>query len=158
MKNLILLATLMAPALFQAQTTEPFFERADRFFNTYVMDGRVDYKALKQDPTMLDELVDIMAHINISRDDETNFQAFWINAYNIFTIKGIVNTYPVKSPMDIPGFFDKQQWKAGSMEITLNDIENKILRGYFPNEARFHFVLVCAGLGCPPIISNAYFP
>ena len=33
-----------------------------------------------------------------------------------------------------------------------------MLRGNFPDEARFHFVLVCAGLGCPPIINEAYLP
>jgi len=33
-----------------------------------------------------------------------------------------------------------------------------LLRANFPTEARFHFVLVCAGLGCPPIINGAYLP
>ncbi|NND80132.1 MAG: DUF547 domain-containing protein, partial [Maribacter sp.] len=42
--------------------------------------------------------------------------------------------------------------------ITLNDIEHKLLRAVFPNEPRFHFVLVCAGMGCPPIINKAYMP
>ena len=46
----------------------------------------------------------------------------------------------------------------GGQSITLNDIENNLLRKVFPNESRFHFVLVCAGLGCPPIISEAYKP
>ena len=46
----------------------------------------------------------------------------------------------------------------GGENITLNDIENKLLRANFPEEARFHFVLVCAGLGCPPIIASAYMP
>jgi len=42
--------------------------------------------------------------------------------------------------------------------MTLNDIENKMLRKVYPKEARFHFALVCAGLGCPPIINAAYKP
>ena len=36
--------------------------------------------------------------------------------------------------------------------------DSKQLRAQFPEEARFHFVLVCAGLGCPPIINQAYLP
>ena len=53
---------------------------------------------------------------------------------------------------------NKTTREIGDKEITLNDIENKLLRGKFPKEARFHFVLVCAGLGCPPIINQAYLP
>lgn len=37
-------------------------------------------------------------------------------------------------------------------------MEHKMLRAVFPKEPRFHFVLVCAGLGCPPIINEAYIP
>ena len=44
------------------------------------------------------------------------------------------------------------------MQVTLNQIENELLRAKFPKESRFHFVLVCAGLGCPPIIKKAYRP
>ena len=60
--------------------------------------------------------------------------------------------------MDIKGFFDKTTRTVGGKEIVLNDIENKLLRAKFPKEPRFHFVLVCAGLGCPPIIAEAYTP
>ncbi|MEM7381766.1 MAG: DUF547 domain-containing protein [Bacteroidota bacterium] len=47
---------------------------------------------------------------------------------------------------------------SSGTSTTLNDLENKLLRAKFPKEPRFHFVLVCAGLGCPPIISQAYLP
>ena len=96
--------------------------------------------------------------ITVSKSDSKTYQAFWINGYNISVIKGIVDNYPIKSPLDKAGFFDKKKYAIGGKSITLNDIENKLLRANFPKEARFHFVLVCAGLGCPPIISNAYKP
>ena len=60
--------------------------------------------------------------------------------------------------MKIGGFFDKTTHEIGGVKTTLNDLENKLLRKVFPKEARFHFVLVCAGLGCPPIINEAYTP
>jgi len=69
-----------------------------------------------------------------------------------------VDHYPVKSPLDVPGFFDKSAYSVGGQYITLNSIENDLLRKNFPEESRFHFVLVCAGLGCPPIINEAYLP
>ena len=141
-----------------AQSTAEFFSKTDVFFNTYVKDGRVDYAGIKSNPVALNELVELAKSINVSKEDAKMYQAFWINGYNLSVIKGIVENYPINSPLDKPGFFDKTTYAIGGKEITLNDIENKLLRANFPTEARFHFVLVCAGLGCPPIINNAYTP
>ena len=80
------------------------------------------------------------------------------NILDEVVIKGIIENYPVKSPLDIKGLFDKTTYAVGGKKITLNDIEHKLLRAQFNNDPRFHFVLVCAGLGCPPIIAEAYMP
>jgi hypothetical protein len=141
-----------------AQNVSKFFSKADTFFSTYVKNGKVNYKAVKENTTLLNELIDLANGLSVTETDKNTYQAFWINGYNLSVIKGIVDNYPIKSPLDKPGFFDKTKYNIGGKSITLNDIENKLLRGNFPKEARFHFVLVCAGLGCPPIISNAYMP
>ena len=159
--NKTTLTTLILMLLFQfsmAQNISDFFPKADVFFDTYVKNGKVDYKSLKENSTSLNELVDLASKISVAKSDKAAYQAFWINAYNLAVIKGIVANYPIKSPLDKAGFFDKTKYSIGGKSITLNDIENKLLRGNFPKEARFHFVLVCAGLGCPPIIGNAYLP
>ncbi|WP_378178923.1 DUF547 domain-containing protein [Aquimarina sp. SS2-1] len=158
MKKIILAIAFLIGAIGFAQDTSSFFRKADAFFKKYVTDGRVDYKTIKNDPALLNELLDIASGINVSKDDAKTFQAFYINAYNLSVIKGIVDNYPTKSPLDIKGFFDKTKYSLGSKTTTLNDLENKILRNNFPTEARFHFALVCAGLGCPPIIPEAYQP
>ncbi|RNC92621.1 MAG: DUF547 domain-containing protein [Allomuricauda sp.] len=161
MKSRILFTALLSIFIFQkgmAQSTSDFFDSANTFYNTYIKDGLVDYKAIQTNPDDLNNLLQLAKELNISKDDEKVYQAFWINAYNLQVIQGIVAHYPVNSPLDINGFFDKTARAIGGKQITLNDIENKLLRGNFPNEARFHFVLVCAGLGCPPIINTAYTP
>ncbi len=161
MKKAITLTALVLILFFQngmAQNTSDFFSKANTFLNTHVKNGRVDYKAIKKNPSSLNELVGLAEKITVSKSDSKTYQAFWINGYNISVIKGIVDNYPIKSPLDKAGFFDKKKYAIGGKNITLNDIENKLLRANFPKEARFHFVLVCAGLGCPPIISNAYMP
>jgi len=161
MKTKIVLTTLFLAFTFQsglAQNTTDFFEKTDAFFKAFVKDGRIDYKAIQTDPTSLDELLENAKKLNVSKEDSNTYQAFWINGYNLQVIKGIVDNYPVKSPLDINGFFDKTKRDIGGKQITLNDIENKLLRANFPQEARVHFVLVCAGLGCPPIINSAYVP
>ncbi|GGX22497.1 DUF547 domain-containing protein [Aquimarina muelleri] len=156
-KTLIVLFVLSIQFGF-SQTTADFFNKTDRFLKTHVSNGRVDYKSIKKKPSGLDELLRIASKIKVDKSKTTTYQAFYINAYNLAVIKGIIDNYPTKSPLDIKGFFDKNTYALAGNKITLNNLENNILRKNFPNEARFHFVLVCAGLGCPPIIATAYRP
>jgi len=141
-----------------AQDVTNFFSKTDSFLKTNVIDGRVTYAAIKENPSDLKSLLSSAKSISVSKTDAANYQAFWINAYNLLVINSVVENYPLKSPLDVGGFFDKIKHGIGGENITLNDIEHKLLRANFPAEARFHFVLVCAGLGCPPIINAAYKP
>ncbi len=158
MRKLIFTLALILGATGFSQNTTDFFTKSDAFFKKNIKDGRVNYKTIKNDPDELSELLDMASDINVSKGNAKIFQAFFINAYNLAVIKGIIDNYPTKSPLDIKGFFDKTKYTLGGKTTTLNDLENKILRKNFPSEARFHFVLVCAGLGCPPIIPEAYKP
>jgi len=152
--NSLIIIFLFALSFGYAQTASEFFLKADTFFSTYVKDGRVGYKEIKSNPVMLNELVTLAEGVVVSMENVAEYQAFWINGYNL----SVINNYPLKSPIDKAGFFDKIKHNIGGKSITLNDIENKLLRDNFSKEARFHFVLVCAGLGCPPIINKAYTP
>jgi hypothetical protein len=148
----------MLTSLVKGQVQEDFFTKADVFFQTYVKGGKVDYRSLKSQPKALEALLLSAKDMSISKNNARLYQAFWINSYNLLVIKGVVDHYPLKSPLDVDGFFDKTAYEVGGMNITLNDLEHRLLRENFPDEPRFHFVLVCAGLGCPPIIDKAYLP
>lgn len=160
MKNVLLslLVFLVSLTWGFSQSTDDFFSKTDAFLKTHVKNGLVDYKAIKENPAELNALVEMAKGISVSKDAAAEYQAFWINGYNILVIKSIVENYPLKSPLDVGGFFDESKCNIGGEDITLNDIENKLLRKNFPSEPRFHFVLVCGGLGCPPIIDEAYMP
>ena len=147
---------LMLSVLSVAQTAD-FFTKADAFFNAHVVNGKVDYKGIAADATELDALLSLAADISVNPSEANTYQAFWINAYNLAVIKGIVTNYPINSPLDKAGFFDKTKYNLGGEKITLNAIENNKLRAVF-NDARVHFVLVCGAQGCPPLISKAYTP
>lgn len=151
-----IMALFLWTSFSMAQGGSMFSEQADQFFKKYVKKGRVDYKGLKANPQRIEGLLQMTKEISVSMENKREYQAFWINGYNLLVIKGIVDNYPLKSPLDVVGFFDKTKHDIGGTSITLNDIENKLLRGNFPSEPRFHFVLVCAGLGCPPIINSSY--
>ncbi|GAA4275572.1 DUF547 domain-containing protein [Aquimarina mytili] len=158
MKKITIVLILLLTQISFAQSTADFFTKADAFFKTYVSNGKVKYSAIKKNPATLHELLDMASKIKVTQSKTNTFQAFYINAYNLAVIKGVVDKYPIKSPLNVKGFFDKTTYDIGGKATTLNDLENKILRKNFPSEARFHFVLVCAGLGCPPIIAEAYQP
>jgi len=159
MKKIVILVVLcLISYKSTAQSTDVFFAKADVFFSKHFKNGRVAYTAIKKDTKELNEILDLAKSLQVDRANAKEYQAFWINGYNLTVIKSIVENYPIKSPLDKAGFFDKTKHAIGAKSITLNDIENKLLRGNFPEEPRFHFVLVCAGLGCPPIINKAYIP
>ena len=139
------------------QSTTSFFDSTDAFLKSYVSKGKVNYAAIHENPQSLDLLLQQAKTLSVSKSESTNYQAFWINAYNLAVIKGIVSHYPIKSPLDKSGFFDRITYELAGEKLTLNDIENKKLRAVF-GDARFHFVLVCGAKGCPPLLSEAYKP
>lgn len=155
---LILTYFLTAGFLAYAQRADIFFNRADAFLKENVKSGKVNYAKIKEQPDELHQILELANTIDLSKLDNNVCKAFYINIYNLLVISGIVKNYPLKSPLDIPGFFDEILYTVGDQKITLNEIENKLLRAKFPKEPRFHFVLVCAGMGCPPIINEAYLP
>lgn len=153
-----LIILLFSCGLLKAQDTSQFFSSADEFFKTYVENGKVKYAEIKQNPKLLNDLLSDAKKFEASPGNPEEFKAFWINAYNLAVIDGIVNKYPVNSPLDINGFFDEQKHSLGRQSVTLDEIEHEILFENFPDEERFHFVLVCAARSCPPLISKSYKP
>ncbi|GGI56660.1 DUF547 domain-containing protein [Winogradskyella haliclonae] len=157
MKKHVLIIIILIGTNLQAQNLNDFFNQSDAFFKANVKNGKVAYSKINDNPESLNAVLTIAEGISVSESDAKNYQAFWINAYNLSVIKGIVDNYPTKSPLDNSGFFDKTTYSLGGKQITLNDIEHKLLRPKF-KDPRFHFVLVCGALGCPPLISKAYLP
>ncbi|MEH6535089.1 MAG: DUF547 domain-containing protein [Psychroserpens sp.] len=156
-KIIILIAFFGAISFGFSQNASEYFKAANAFFNENVSNGKVAYSKIHNNPEALNKLVALAETVSVSKNDVKTYQAFWINAYNISVIKGIVKNFPMKSPLDKAGFFDKTKYKIAGESITLNDIENKKLRAQF-SDARFHFVLVCGAVGCPPLINKAYQP
>lgn len=143
----------------QKEKLDMFFNKTDMFMSMNVLDGRVDYEGIKENEVALNELVSLLESTKVKDIKDENYKkSFLINAYNLFVIKGIINNYPVPSPMQIEGFFKGIKYPLADFgSVTLNELENKLIRKVY-NDPRVHFVLVCGGLGCPPIIDEAYTP
>ena len=156
-RKVILLIALGVSAITLGQQKD-FFKESNTFFRTYVSNGLVNYKNVKKQPQKLNELLDHAQEYSVSIDHPDSYKAFWINTYNLLVIHNVIQHYPIKSPLAVKGFFEDKLFNYKGESLSLNDIEHQLLRAKFKNDPRLHFVLVCAGLGCPPLISEAYTP
>lgn len=140
----------MVPLVSQSQRSRD----ANYLLNRYVVDGLVYYEGINQDSALAD-VKKFYEEFDYHKLDSLSRMAHLINAYNFFVIHEICQSYPVASPMDISGFFDTKKHTIGGEEMTLDHLENKVLRkDYF--DPRLHFVLVCGAMGCPRLASEAY--
>ena len=81
-------------------------------------------------------------------------KAYWINAYNAFTIQLILKNYPLKSIKDLKRPWGLSFIKIDGGKIALNTIEHEILRPM--GDPRIHFAIVCASKSCPKLLNYAY--
>ena len=159
MKKILLLISFFGFSVFvNAQTIDLFFEQTDEFLKKHVSeDGKLDYAALKKSPGELLYILSNATKLNTKFEDKNLAKAFWVNMYNLQLIKGVVDAYPIKSVIDVPGFFKENSFMVGSLELTLDDIENTILREIFLDPC-IHFVLSSAANGGSPMLNGAYRP
>ena len=137
----------------------------DDLLKDYVMDGKVNYQFLYKNKEQLNTYLSLLqSHAPVVSWSSNEQLAYWINAYNAFTIKIIIDHYPVKSIKEIGGKMQiplvNSTWdipfiEIGGKELSLNDIEHRILRQEF-NEPKIHFAIVCASKSCPLLRSEAY--
>ncbi|MEM6336057.1 MAG: DUF547 domain-containing protein [Bacteroidota bacterium] len=160
MFTLLLLSLLAAvPAGLPSTDLGPtdFYDATDAFLETNVVDGRLDYGALKDEPASLNALVDLIAETNWREMEAGEQKAFLLNAYNVLAIANVVRHYPTESPLKVKGFFDKETFTVGGEEMTLDELEKGTIFKLFP-DSRLHFALVCAAEGCPKLITDVYRP
>ena len=126
--------------------------------------GMVDYQGFLKDKKQLQVYLDKLSDNRpTSKWSKNEKMAFWINAYNAFTVKLILDNYPIKSIKDIKrGIpFVNSVWDIafipmGKDKIDLNYIEHTILRKEF-KDPRIHAAINCASFSCPLLRNEAYY-
>jgi len=152
------------------------FDKSYEIYNSllqkYVRDGRVDYEGFIESRGEFEAFLKAMGSIDPEEFGswaENDKLAYWINAYNAFTIKAIIDHYPIErsfslvgifyapsnSILQIKGVWKKLRFRAVGRMVTLDEIEHQILRKEF-NEPRIHTAIVCASVSCPNLSSEAY--
>lgn len=123
--------------------------------------GCVNYEGFKKDKAKLYAYCELLSkHHPADSWSKDQKYAYWINAYNAYTIKLIVDNYPVKSIKDLGGtltnkVWDKKYIELGGKTYSLTDIEHNILRPKF-KDARVHAAINCASISCPNLYNKAF--
>jgi hypothetical protein len=135
----------------------------DALLHRHVVGGRVDYDAFARAPEFA-RYLDRLAAGDPGRLDERDRLAFWINAYNAYTIElinrhhereSIRNVNKTLGILKAKGPWQEKIVRAGGAVYTLDEVEHEIIRKGF-HEPRIHFALVCAAVSCPPLRGEAY--
>jgi len=160
---------LLIGGLSAAETQLPDHGILTAVLQDHVTKGRVDYAAIARDKRLADYLEDLARTDPVALPSQADRLAFWINAYNAYTLKLVADAYPIDSIHDLStggriiGWLIKRSpWdirfaEIGGKDYTLNEIEHEVIRKRF-NEPRIHFAIVCAAISCPPLRSEAYLP
>lgn len=162
------LAGLFGPPVVQSretfagsQATMKFdHHRLDALLRRFVdPDGLVDYGGLRRAQSDLDAYLTSLADASLDRLGRDGRLALLLNAYNAFTLRLILDHYPIGSILDIPVArrWSARRWRLAGRTVSLDEIENELIRPNF-KEPRIHFALVCAAKGCPRLRAEAYVP
>lgn len=154
-------------------TFDHSYSSYNALLNKYVKDAKVDYGGFIASKDEFELFLKSLGDVTESEYENWTDRkklAYWINAYNAFTIKAIIDHYPItrsfsllglfvpsNSILQIKGVWDKLRFRAVGKMVTLEEIEHEILRKEF-NEPRIHTAINCASIGCPDLRSEAYTP
>jgi hypothetical protein len=170
-------------------TAKPFGHAAyDALLKKYVdVQGRVAYQRWMK---AVEDTKGLTAYLGrLAKADPTGLtrdgqKAFWINAYNAHVLRGVMDKLAANAKFSVGDsgfvFFDEVRYPTAGQTLSLNEIENGILRGDWGHKSlkktpaprltqikqwnagvgkvdpRVHFALVCASLGCPNLRASAF--
>jgi len=122
----------------------------------------VQYRELSKDSQTLDRYLHTLSKVKLHEYEQFSEEqklAFLINAYNAFTVKLILDNYPVTSIKKLGGWFSspwkKKFFRLLGKEYSLDEIEHGTIRRHF-KEPRIHFAVNCASIGCPALREEPY--
>jgi hypothetical protein len=157
-----------ALAIVQPSTVDvdPLHKPFDEILDLYVRDGLVYYLALRNERARFDRYVDSISGVTadaLKSWPRERQLAYWINAYNAFVLRTVIDNYPIRgrsaeypqnSIRQIPGAFERRQFKAGGRMLTLDAIDKDVI-GEF-GEPRAMLALGRGALGSPRLKSEAF--
>jgi hypothetical protein len=154
---IIVILWAYSPIHSSAQTNKPDQSALTNLLSRYVnAAGWVDYAGLRQEQPALESYLDTLRNVDPAKlPSDAARLAFWINAYNAFTLNDVLESVDGKtdSVKKVDGFFDKKKHPVAGGSLTLDEIEK---RGREMHDPRIHFAINCASASCPKLQPFAY--
>jgi hypothetical protein len=130
-----------------------------RVLAAVVKDAKVDYATLAATyGNALDAALDELADIEVKKLERNEQLAHYLNLYNATMLMAVIQRSaegPFKPSDNKFDVFDQPRVRTRAGVVTLNDLENKIIRPTF-KDPRVHAALCCAAVSCPPLIDKSY--
>jgi hypothetical protein len=135
----------------------------DQLLDLYVRGGDVYYRALKSDRGKLDGYINGIANVEVDKLPRAEQIAFWLNAYDAFVLRTVVDHYPIqgkaaaypaKSIRQVPGAFETVKHQAAGRAVTLDQIEQTILAEF--HDPRVYFAIGRGAVGSGRLRSEAF--
>ena len=126
----------------------------------YITPDGVDYSGFKKEEERLDQYLEVLENTDPKILPRNEQYAYYINAYNAWTVKLILSGYPgVKSIKDFGTILQspwQKDWvRVNGKIITLDHLEHNILRPRY-KDPRVHFAINCSAASCPPLRPQPY--
>jgi hypothetical protein len=137
--------------------------RWNDILSKYALDGgrRFDYAGLKKEEGVLETYLGSLADADLGRLRGPELEALFINAYNAYTIRTVLDrvsengNFEIESIRDIEDVFTREAHVVGGFRLSLDNIEHNVLRPFF-RDPRLHFAVNCASISCPPLPTEAF--
>lgn len=142
---------LISATILHSKEVDEKYRCYARAMKDHVCPAGVDYKGLKSSG----ELEKCREEFSPTREEfagmgEKEQIAFLINAYNYYTLRLVVENFPLISIRDLDKPWDRRFIPLFGSTVSLNQIEHDMLRKNF-QEPRIHFAVNCASIGCPSL-------
>jgi len=173
--GLVWLSVLSAPAVALVRpleqqsgpsAVEGLHRPFDDILDLYVRDGLVYYLALRNERARFDRYVQSLGDVSagtLSSWPRERQLAYWINAYNAFVLRTVIDHYPIRgksaeypanSLRQVPGAFERRTFRAGGRSVTLDAIEQDVVATF--NDPRALLALSRGAQGGPRLKSEAF--
>jgi len=128
------------------------------FLQGAVSTSGVDYGTLASRRARLDSYLALVAEAPVADFGTDQKVALYVNAYNAYTLKVILDEMPLESITKLDGgkVWDTRQFVVGGESLTLNGMEHGKARKLA--DGRVHAVVNCASKGCPPLPPTPVVP
>lgn len=162
----LILVAIVAIAQPSTVDVDPLHRPFDEILDLYVRDGLVYYRALRNERGRFDRYVDSISAVSadaLKTWPRERQLAYWINAYNAFVLRTVIDNYPIRgrsadyppnSIRQIPGAFERRQFRAGGRALTLDAIEKDVIGDF--GEPRALLALGRGAMDSPRLKSEAF--